>query len=208
MSPGPLFGATLAGSFASGLTIAQTLMSVAPVVTIVWFLAQEATTRVQAQTSRIMRFLFLLAPSAPGMARSAVALGLSGYIGSALGQSLPVAALTNFLDPGDMPGWLFLAILPLLISIGGQVALSPILLVVLLGEALKGVPTLPTGDTQIVFALSVGWALSMSASPNATATLLISSTCRIPPTTLTWVWNLRYAVICYGAAVAVFTIVA
>jgi len=48
----------------------------------------------------------------------------------------------------------------------------------------------------IVFALGAGWALSMSASPNASATLLISGISGIAPTTLTWKWNGVYALLC------------
>jgi hypothetical protein len=46
----------------------------------------------------------------------------------------------------------------------------------------------------------------MFASPNATATLLISATSNIPPTTLTWRWNLRYGAICYVVLVGIFAI--
>lgn len=48
----------------------------------------------------------------------------------------------------------------------------------------------------------------MTASPNATATLLISATTRIPPTTLTWFWNLRYALLCYACVILVFAMIA
>ena len=203
-----LIGATLLGRFATGLSIAQILMILAPVVTVAWFLAQEATATAPSARRRLPTFIGLLIPSARGLARSAVALGASGYIGSALGQSLPMGALSDVLDLAAMPGWLFLAMLPVLISLGGQVALSPILLVVLLGEVLSGIPVLPTGQPQIIFALSLGWALSMTSAPNATATLLIASSCHIPPTTLTWVWNLRYGIICYLVSVGIFVLIA
>lgn len=55
-----------------------------------------------------------------------------------------------------------------------------------------------------MFALSAGWALSMTLSPNASATLLISAITRIPPTRLTWDWNLKYGLICYGLFVLIF----
>jgi hypothetical protein len=116
--------------------------------------------------------------------------------------------IAQSLDIALIPGWIFLVVLPFVISLGGQIALSPILLVVLLGEILRGVDTLPTGQAQILYALSVGWALSMTASPNATATLLISATTRILPTTLTWSWNLRYGLLCYACVVLVFVMIA
>ncbi|MEP5152324.1 MAG: hypothetical protein ABJQ89_04855, partial [Planktotalea sp.] len=116
----------------------------------------------------------------------------------------PVAPLVQNIDLGSVPGWLFLACLPILITLGGQIALSPIILVVFIGQVVQSFPTLPADPTHIVFALSAGWAISMFASPNATATLLISATSKIPPTTLTWRWNLRYGLICYIALVGIF----
>ncbi|MEM8555918.1 MAG: hypothetical protein AAGF71_13965 [Pseudomonadota bacterium] len=199
-----LIGATLIGSTATGASIALVLMIVAPLVTLVWFFAQPSQS---AAGGRVSELSGVLTPSAPALARSAVALGLSGYIGRCLGQALPMESLSAVVDLSAVPGWLFLATLPVIISLGGQIALSPILLVVLLGELLRGVEALPTGQVQILFALSVGWALSMTASPNATATLLISATTRIPPTTLTWAWNLRYGFVCYLIVIAVFIVV-
>lgn len=197
-----LIGVTLllAGLFEK--TIAQSLMVVAPLVTLVWYLAQRWAAAHAEPLTRIF------VGAAPGLARSAVALGLSGYIGRTLGRSLPMETLSQWVDLTHVPGWLFLACLPLLITLGGQAALSPILVVVLLGEALRGFEVLPTGQAQIVFALSVGWGLSMMTAPNATATLLISSVTRIPPTTLTWVWNLRFGALCYLGAVGVFLLIA
>ena len=37
----------------------------------------------------------------------------------------------------------------------------------------------------------------MSASPNASATLLISGVTGIAPTTLTWRWNGQYSIVCF-----------
>lgn len=180
-------------------SIAQGLMIIAPVVTLLWYLGQRG--------DKPPSVLHLLAPSAAALARSAVALGLSGFIGRALGRSLPTDSISQFVDLTLIPGWLFLAILPVIINLGGQVALSPILIVVLLGEVMRGFEVLPAADAQIVFALSVGWSLSMMTAPNATATLLISSVCRIPPTTLTWRWNLRFGLLCYVMAVGIFFVI-
>jgi len=145
-----------------------------------------------------------LSSNAPGLARSAIALGLSGFIGRMLADVLPVETLTAQIDLNGVPGWLFLAALPVLITLGGQIALSPIILVVFIGQVIQTLPILPADPTNIVFALSAGWALSMFASPNATATLLISATTKLAPTTLTWRWNLKYAAVCYVVLVLIF----
>ena len=118
-------------------------------------------------TRQLATFWPALKGNAPGLARSAIALGLSGFIGRALADVLPMDTLTAQLDFAGVPGWLFLASLPILITLGGQVALSP----------------------------------------TATATLLIAATTNIPPTRLTWGWNLRYGLVCYVVLVVIFAVI-
>lgn len=200
-----LIGATLGLRTTAGYSTALALMIVAPSVTLIWFLGQE---RAASHAAKAITLWRLLTAEAPGLGRSAVALGLSGFIGRALAEVVPVEGLGQMIEAAALPGWLILATLPILISLGGQIAISPIMLVVFLGQILGTIPELPVTDTMIVYALSVGWALSMLTSPNATATLLISATTGIAPTRLTWAWNLRFAVLAYVTFVALFALLA
>ena len=202
---GTLIAATAALQFAWGFTTALALMFVAPTVTLIWFAAQRPPQTAMAH--QLATIWPALKGNAPGLARSAIALGLSGFIGRTLAVVLPMDTLTAHLDLADVPGWLFLAILPVLITLGGQIALSPIILVVFIGQVVQTIPSLPADPTHIVFALSAGWAISMFASPNATATLLISATTNVPPTRLTWEWNLRYGILCYAILVVIFAVI-
>ncbi|WP_371155812.1 hypothetical protein [Jannaschia sp. 2305UL9-9] len=196
-----LIAGTLTLRAVAGFSTALALMFVAPAVTAAWFAAQA-----RAGTGRMGDLPGILSASAPALARSGIALGLSGFIGRALAQVLPVEAWAAAADLSSVPGWLFLATLPILITLGGQVAISPIMLVVFIGQVIATIPVLPAEPTHIVFALSAGWAISMLASPNATATLLVSATTGIAPTTLTWRWNLKYALICYVVFVGIFAL--
>ncbi len=201
-----IFG-TFSLHYTAGHSVALSLMYMAPTATLIWLLAQCARTDRAAGTAGCLRGIArLLTGAAPKLTRAAMALGLSGFIGRTAAEVLPLAELAHRYDIGALPGWLFLAGLPVLIVLGGQFALSPILVVVLLGEVMKAIPVLPAEPALIVFALSAGWALSMSASPNATATLMISASTGIAPTTLTWRWNLRYAVLCYAMLVLLFRV--
>lgn len=201
-----LISSTVVLQVATGYSTALALMFVAPVVTLLWYALQSRTFSQTIQ--HLAGFPPLLAANATGLTRSAMALGLSGFIGRALADVLPIEELSNHVDLSVLPAWLFLACLPLLITLGGQIAISPIMLVVFLGQIIQTLPVLPAEPTHIVFALSAGWALSMLACPNATATLLISATSNIAPTTLTWRWNLRYALLCYAVFVGVFIVLA
>lgn len=186
----------------AGFTVAQSLVFVAPAISVLWLMIQPV------HISRLADSIDVFVPSAGPLARSAIALGVSGYIGRLAALSLPVEYWANLLDIESMPGWLFLAILPVIITLGGQIALSPIMIVVFIGQLLQGLASLPAATEHVFLALSIGWALGMTASPNATATLLISGACNIPATRLTWSWNLRYGLVCYAAAVALFMIIA
>lgn len=199
-----LIAATVTLQITAGYSTALALMCVAPAVTLFWYMLQVR--KGDDFGRHLVRFWPLLSTDAPGLTRSAIALGLSGFIGRALADVLPISQAAAHVDFSTIPAWAFLAALPVLITIGGQIALSPIMLVVFLGQVIQSLPTLPADPTHIVFALSAGWALSMFASPNATATLLIAATTRIAPTTLTWQWNLRYAGLCYLVFVMVFVV--
>ncbi len=204
---GILISATLALCVAAGFTVSQALMFVAPAVTLGWFVGQDDTARSAAAAARrVGAFAPVVRAAAPSLARVAIALGLSALIGRLAAEVLPMERMAAHFDPSAVSGWLFLASLPVLIVLGGQVALSPILLVVLLGEAMGRLPELPAEQTHVAFALCVGWALSMSASPNATATLMVSAASGVPPTTLTWRWNGRYALLCYFCLVPIFAL--
>ena len=139
----------------------------------------------------------LFVRSATDPARSAYILGAAGYIGEAAAKLAPVAEVAMHLNISALPVWVFLMALPILITLGGQIALSPILVVVFLSAVINELPVLPADPSLIVFALGAGWALSMTASPNAYATLLISAITKIAPTTLTWRWNAAYALVCF-----------
>jgi len=195
---GALLTFTYFGKFLTGFSIAETLIIVAPLITIIWLFAQKSAARRYYGGSHAGESIAsILDAAAPDLARSAIVLGLSGFIGRVSVNIFPTTEIALWLESSNISGWVFLSILPIIITLGGQIALSPIVFVVFLGGVLTGLPTLPADPTHIVFALSVGWALSMTASPNATATLLISATCNIAPTTLTWKWNSRYALVCY-----------
>lgn len=200
-----LIGSTYAVVLISKAHTAVALMLVAPIVMTGWVISLNRSVNTVDTLRRsgdaIAEIFF---GSAVTLSRAAFALGMSGFIGQAAAYLAPVEAIAESMNLAEIPPWLFLAALPLIINLGGQIALSPIMVVVFLGSVMHELPVLPADPSLIVFALGAGWALSMSASPNATATLLISGTCGIPPTTLTWRWNGRYALLCYAVFCVMF----
>lgn len=181
-----------------GKTAAIALMLVAPIMMVFWIFGQVRSERAPGAfraTGGVLSEIFFHSVRVP--AQSAYVLGIAGYIGVAAAALAPVDDFALLLSEAAIPAWLILTSLPILITLGGQLALSPLIVVVFLAAILNALPVLPADPNLIVFALGAGWALSMTASPNASATLLIASITRIAPTTLTWRWNGVYAIICF-----------
>ncbi len=180
------------------VSAAVALMLVAPIIMVAWIFEQNLKAAPSlAVTATLRRLKVIFVDETKDPALSAFVLGAAGFIGEAGARLAPVAQVAEVLNISQMPVWLFLVSLPVLITICGQIALSPILVVVFLAAVINELPMLPADPNLIVFALGAGWALSMSASPNASATLLISAITNIAPTTLTWRWNGLYALVCF-----------
>lgn len=183
------------------------LMLVAPFVMITWVFSQAQKLPTKQRIKDTFKTTYeILVGSATPLAKSAFTLGIAGFIGEAAATLVPIQFITETMGINALPDWLFLMLLPIVITLCGQIALSPILVVVFLGAVINSLPVLPADPNLIVFALGAGWALSMSASPNASATLLISAATNISPTTLTWRWNGLYALLCYLAFALSFII--
>ncbi|MEH6725442.1 MAG: hypothetical protein V7703_04720, partial [Hyphomicrobiales bacterium] len=204
-----LIGLTFCVLLVTDVSAAIALMLVAPVMMVAWIFEQQFKTAGKSVvTSTIASVWGILSQSSINMGRSAFMLGAAGFIGEAAAKLAPVGLVAQSLERVDMPDWLFLMALPVLISLAGQIALAPILIVVFLSAIINALPVLPADPNLIVFALGAGWAMSMTASPNASATLLVSSVTGIAPTTLTWRWNGVYALMCYATFSVMFIVLA
>ncbi|MEP5178410.1 MAG: hypothetical protein ABJQ85_02470 [Rhizobiaceae bacterium] len=184
-----VWGANVSGAIA--------LMFVAPIVMVAWLYQRQGEHPPNKLLGTISSTKEIVIQSGPTLGRSALVLGAAGFIGEAAAKLTPTSFVAETLGFASMPPWLFLCLLPIIITLGGQIALSPILVVVFLAAIINSLPVLPADANLIVFSLGAGWAMSMTASPNASATLLISGITNIAPTTLTWRWNGIYALFCY-----------
>tara|TARA_R110002124_G_scaffold153038_5_gene320020 strand:+ start:13677 stop:15107 length:1431 start_codon:yes stop_codon:yes gene_type:complete len=195
-----ILGPTIIIAYAFDVRLVLGLMAVVPAVIAVWFFEQDYEGQPQRSLMNAgASIASMLRQSATGLGHSAMTLGLAGFIGIAASKIAPVDTLSQVLEAQNIPDWLLLISLPIVITLFGQIALSPILSVVFLGSVLSQFQIPPANPNLIFFSLGIGWALSMLASPNASASLLISGITNIPSTTLTWRWNGRYAVLCFAA---------
>ncbi len=200
-----LIGSTYVVAYVVNVSTAVALMLMAPLVMCGWIASQNVVRPLSHTASKALSILSgIFRNSAIGLSQTSYVLGLAGFIGDTAADMAPVDLIVGHLNLEQVPAWLFLISLPVIITLCGQIALTPLLVVVFLSSIFVELPVLPADPSHIVFAMGVGWALSMTASPNATATLMISGICKIPPTTLTWRWNGIYSLLCFTVFCGIF----
>ncbi|HET7410358.1 MAG TPA: hypothetical protein VFJ13_09175 [Paracoccaceae bacterium] len=180
-------------------TLPQALMTVAPLLLVGWVIAQARAGVIGGAGERLGA---IVSVSVPRLARDAYLLGIAGYIGITAAALAPVDEIAAWTRSAGIPGWAIIAALPVLTVLGGQVALSPMMIVVFLAAVVAALPELPASPEIVGVALGAGWALSMTAAPNATGALLIAGATGIPSTVTTWRWNGVYSLAALGVLTA------
>jgi len=201
-----LVAGTYGAREALAISTAEALMLVSPCMLAGWVYAQNAGQGGVAALGRRLREI--AAGPLPRMTREAYLLGVAGFIGSAAARLAPVDAIAAHLSPERIPAWAFLIALPVIVMAAGNVAVAPVMMVVFLAAVISALPVLPADPNLIALSLGAGWALSMTASPNATGPLLLSGITGLPVTTLTWRWNGVYSLAALAALGLVFFAVA
>lgn len=193
-------------AWALGETVILGLLLACPVMTLGWLMVQAGWPAPGAWPEVRPRLARLVARDLPGSVNVALTLAASGYIGRAAGSIVPAAALAEALGLALMPDWVLLALIPPFLCLVSLLALSPTMMAVFMGSFFAQLPVLPADPTHIAFAVSCGWALSMTFSPFATVVLVISRASGIAPGRLTWGWNLGFTVMAALALVPVFAL--
>jgi hypothetical protein len=184
---------------ALNVTTAQALMLMAPLMLTGWVFTQNAGGGAGQGILALRRRLGEIAAGPlPRMTRDAYLLGVAGFIGAAAARLAPVDAIAAHLALESIPPWLFLFALPAIIMLSGNIAMSPIMMVVFLAAVISALPVLPAEPDLIAVSLGAGWALSMTASPNATGPILLAGITGLATTTLTWRWNGVYSLAALG----------
>lgn len=198
-----LVGGALGMQAALHGTLPLALMTIAPVILIGWVVAQSwhGSLSDHSAGDRLVEIALVAVPDG---ARDAYLLGAAGFIGIAAAHLAPTGAMAAWIDTVGAPSWLVLAAIPLVITLAGQVALSPMVMVVFLAAVVQQLPVLPAPPALVAVALASGWALSMTSAPNSTGAILVSGATGVPTTTITWAWNGVYSMM----VLAVLTVLA
>ncbi len=196
---------TLAAKWLAKVQIVHALMITAPIALVVWVGLQQLERGARGLLRGVGARLWQVADGPiPLGVREAITLGASGFIGVAAARLAPVEQIAHGLEAAGIgPAWL-LAAVPALIVLAGQIALSPVTMVVFLAAVLHQLPHPPADPTLLALALASGWALSMTAAPNVTGALMLARVTGKPPVLLTWYWNGVFSLLAYGLLVGLF----
>lgn len=191
----------------SGEGVPASLMLAGPMLLAVWLVVQNrAAPRPFVVTGRQIRYIVV--ERLPLSAPAAVTLACSGYLGRAGAELVPAVQLAAGFGAVDMPAWLFLAAIPLVMVALAQLALSPIMMAVFFGSLFGSMPELPAGPTLIALAITTGWSLGMTCSPFASAVILLNHMTGHPGTRLSWGWNLGFTVLAFLTLAGIFRLLA
>jgi len=183
-----LAGATMAIIYAAHVTTVPALMLVAPVVTLLWIVKQNAvhTDWVSLVCERLKTVSFI---SMPQGSPEAITLACAGYCG------ICAAGLVDphwFAESVGLAHWPDLAIYgaamlipPALSNIG----LPPLMVITFFGALLSALPGLDFDPTLLAMAFCVGWALNLTGSPFSVTAIILARITGISGRQLTWRWN-------------------
>ena len=176
------------------------LMVTAPLTLVAWLIVQGGTEHLRANTRGIVL------DALPNGGREIIMLGASGFLGIAAAALLPVGPIAERIGGWGVSPALFLIALPIIVIAAGQVAISPIMVVVFLAAVIGAFPVPLADPTLTALSLSCGWALSMTASPNASGAILLARMTGRSSYELTWEWNFAYNLLALATLAMLFAV--
>ncbi|WP_406720994.1 MULTISPECIES: hypothetical protein [Thioclava] len=178
----------------AGLPAAMSVLMIIPLLSAGWLLiGAPRRTRLNHAVLHACEFGFIELPS---YRNEIVLLSMAGFIGSSAGTMLAPIVAGSGLDLAAMPVWLLLILPIVLIPIGGQLGMNPILFVSLFGPLLPTPEALGISPTAMVLSITAGWSLSGVTSPFTASVMLVARLGDVTPATVSLRWNGAYSAVC------------
>ncbi len=201
---GALIFIALGATRLTGESLAFGLMVACPVMLVGWTAIQNAG-RGSGHPATVRRLAEVIA-GLPAALPIAITLTSTGFIGRSAADLLPADVLAGNSVMSGMPEIVLLVLIPPTLALVSWTGISPITMAVFLGSLLGGMNTPPANPTLLAFAISCGWALSMTFAPLSTLALLVNRLSELPLSTLTWRWNLGFSVLAVAGLIPYFTL--
>lgn len=179
---------------ATDIRVIGIVMLVVPIISIIWIGIQNSG-KMQATWARIRAYV---TRDLPSYRSEIVLLMMAGWIGTLGGALLsPLAAASGF-DLSTVPAWLLLVGIVWLIPLTGQLGMNPIMAVTLFAPLLPNAAAIGVEPSDIIVAITAGWAMSGASSPYTATTLMIGSMGGVSAHHVGLRWNGPYTLICGG----------
>lgn len=179
---------------ATGIRAVGVVIVVVPLIAVVW-------TGIQARGSRPFATIGRSAASylgrdLPAYRGELVLLMMAGFIGTLAGILLAPLLVRSGLNLEAIPALAILVALVWVIPLSGQIGMNPILTVSMIAPILPAAASIGVSPTDIVVAITAGWALSGASSPYTATTLLIGSFGGVSAAHVGVIWNGAYTLLC------------
>jgi hypothetical protein len=178
-----------------GITLVTAVTLVVPTVALVWAAVQ---CHGRARSKRValgllMRRLGRFVVRVPEFRGEANVLGLSGFVGVALGAALPAGGLgfLSLLPPLAIP-----LLVPVLLMATGQIGLNPVATVALLGAMLPDPNALGVAPAVLGFACMLGWGVGVSVTAMSASAITTARWLGVSPFVVSVLWNTRFTLGC------------
>lgn len=203
---GAILACVIGTEWLLGASVTSAVMIATPPVGIAWMAFQGRRRPGSALVLRRLKRLVLL--RLPQESLEAVMFASSGMIGIMLASIIEpawIVGLTRNIPVAVVPVLVFWAVLA-----AGQMGVSPVISVVVIGGALGQPGVLPVSPLALAAALTAGWSLTVAWSPFTGSVLSVARISGHKPATIGRVWNGRYsltsavATSIFVAAIAMF----
>lgn len=171
---GVVMSGVLALHLVTGVEVIGAVMSLVPLVAMLWIGVQPRPHRIGRMAWLGSRIMLFITRDMPAFRGEIVLLFMAGFIGS-LGSVLLVPVVqAQGLDLGALSPLVIVIAMVWLVPLTGQLGMNPILAVSLLVPLLPSPDDMGISPVALVAAITGGWALSGATSP-FTASVLISA---------------------------------
>ena len=186
----------------TGVRAVGVVIVVVPIIALIWLLIQSPTGKLASLAARTVTYMSRDIPAYRG---ELVLLMMAGVIGT-LGAVLLVPVMqASGLDLTAVPGPVILIALVWIIPLAGQFGANPILAVSLLAPILPPAAAMGLTPSDLIVAITAGWALSGASSPYTASTLLIASFGGLPARRVGMIWNGPYVLVA-GTALSLWSV--
>ena len=126
----------------------------------------------------------------PHFRSEATVLAGSGFMGVAIGGTLPAAGIAPWL--AHLPAIAVPLLVPVVLIATGQIGLNPVAVVALFGAAIPHPAALGVPPAALAFACMLGWGLAVNMTPMSASAITTARWARVSPWTVSTRWNAAF----------------